>query len=132
MGIEIEILEQFYAAINRYDIQAVTELFDPGVIRNEPDDFPSAGTYRGIPEVQDHIKEGRGSWAEGSCDPEEFFVKEDMVVVYVHAWVRLHGATDWSGGRFADVFAIRDGKITEWHTFEAREDALKWAGIEAK
>jgi hypothetical protein len=41
------------------------------VVRIEPEDFPTAGTYRGIPEVQQHIRSGRGSWAEGTCDPED-------------------------------------------------------------
>lgn len=52
------------------------------------------------------------------------------MVVYLHAWVRTHGATDWTGGRFADGFVFRNGKITEYHSFGERVDALKWAGIE--
>ena len=39
-------------------------------------------------------------------------------------------ATDWMGGRFADGFALRDGRITEYVTFVERADALRWAGIE--
>jgi hypothetical protein len=42
----------------------------------------------------------------------------------------LHGATDWIGGRFADGFAFRDGKIVDYRSFGEREDALRWAGID--
>ena len=129
MSHETEALEQFYAAVNRNDMQAITKDFDPQIVRIEPPDFPTAGTYRGIAEVQPHVTKGRGTWAEGTCEPEGFFANEDKVVVYLHAHVRLHGATDWIGGRFADGFAFREGRIVEYLSFGERADALKWAGI---
>ena len=130
MSTEIETLEQFFAAINRNDIAALADYFDPQIVRIEPEGYPTAGTYHGIAEVQEHVSQGRGTWAEGSCDPEEFLVNGDKIVVYLYAWVRLKDAPDWSGGRFADGFVFRNGKIIEYRTFWNREDALKWASIE--
>ena len=130
MSTETEALEHFYAAINRNDLQAITRDFDPQIVRIEPEGFPTAGTYRGIEEVQEHVKRGRGTWAEGTCQPEGFFENGDKVVVYLHAWVRKKDSTNWGGGRFADGFAFRNGKIVEYHSFAERADALKWAGIE--
>jgi len=130
MSIEIEALEHFFAAINRNDMQAITRDFDPQIVRIEPEGFPTAGTYRGIAEVQAHVTKGRGTWAEGTCQPEKFLVNGDKVVVYLHAWVRLKDAPDWSGGRFADGFIFRNGKITHYLSFGERADALQWAGIE--
>lgn len=51
-------------------------------------------------------------------------------MVYLHAWVRLKDATEWTGGRFADGFVFRSGKITEHRPFGERAHALKWAGLE--
>ena len=130
MSKEIEILEQFFAAINRNDMQAITKDFDPQIVRIEPEGFPTAGTYRGVAEVQAHVTKGRGTWADGTCEPEEFFANGDKVVVYLHAHVRLHDATDWVGGRFADGFVFQDGKIIEYRSFGKRVDALQWAGID--
>ncbi len=131
MSAEIDALEQFFAAINRNDLQAATKDFDPHIVRVEPPGFPTAGTYRGREEVREHVAHGRGTWAEGTCEPEKFLSNGDRVVVYLHVRVRLHGATDWIDGRFADGFVFRDGKIVEYRTFAERSAALDWAGIEA-
>jgi uncharacterized protein len=125
----IEALKQFFAAINRNDLTAIANDFDPEIVRVEPEGFPSAGTYRGIREVQEHVAKGRGTWAEGTCDPERFLVNGEKVVVYLHAWVRLKDSISWTGGRFADGFVFRDGKISEYRSFGERSQALRWAGI---
>lgn len=129
MSQEIEALEYFYAAINRNDLQAITRDFDPQIVRIEPEGFPTAGTYRGIAEVHEHIRKGRATWAEGTCEPEKFLANGDKVIVYLYAWVRLHDATEWIGGRFADGFVFRNGKIVEYLSFGERAQALAWAGI---
>ena len=130
MSTQTDALIQFYAAVNRNDMQAMTKDFDPQITRIEPASFPTAGTYRGITEVQEHVRKGRGTWAEGSCEPEGFFEKGDKVVVYLHTRVRLKDSTDWVGGRFADGFVFRDGKITQYLSFGERVDALRWAAID--
>ncbi len=130
MGAEIDVLEQFFAAVNRNDIQAITRDFDPEIVRIEPDNFPTAGTFRGIAQVQEHVTKGRGSWAEGTCDPEEFLEKGDKIVVYLHVRVRLKGSNEWIDSRFADGFQFRDGKIIQYRSFGERAEALRWAGME--
>jgi ketosteroid isomerase-like protein len=131
MSTETEALKQFFAAINRNDMQAIMKDFDPQVVRIEPEGFPTAGTYRGITEVQAHVAKGRGTWAEGTCEPERFLLNGDKVVVYLHVRVRLKDATDWVDGRFADGFVFRNGKIIQYLSFGERADALEWADIEA-
>jgi ketosteroid isomerase-like protein len=130
MSTEIEILKQFFAAINRNDMQSITKDFDPQVVRIEFEGSPTGGTYRGIAEVQENIAKGRGTWAEGTCEPEEFLSHGDKVVVYLHVRVCLKDSTDWIDGRFADGFMFRAGKIIQYHSFGERRDALKWAGID--
>ncbi len=131
MTAEIELLKDYFAAINRNDLHAISQYFDPEIVRIDPEGFPTAGTYRGIAQVHANVSKGRGTWAEGSCTPEQYLAKSDRVVVYLFAWVRLHDTTEWIGGRFADRFAFRNGKIIDYHSFGERDDALKRAGIEA-
>jgi ketosteroid isomerase-like protein len=130
MSPETEALKEFFAAINRNDMQAITKDFDPQIVRIEPEGFPTAGTYRGITEVQEHVRKGRETWAEGTCEPERFLVNGDKVVVYLHARVRLKNSTAWIDGRFADGFVFRDGKIVQYLSFREGAEALRWAGIE--
>ena len=130
MNNEIEMLKQFFAAINRNDLPGITKYFDPQIVRIEPEGFPTAGAYRGIAEVQEHVAKGRGTWAEGTCEPEKFLTHGDKVVVYLHVRVRLKDSTDWIDGRFADGFVFRAGKITQYLSFGERREALQWAGIE--
>ncbi|MFO1413883.1 MAG: nuclear transport factor 2 family protein [Burkholderiales bacterium] len=129
MSAEIEALREYFAAINRNDMQAIACHFDPDIVLIEPEGFPMAGTYRGLADVQQHIARGRGTWAEGSCDPEKFLANGDRVVVYLHAWVRLHGSSQWTGGRFADGYVFRNGRIVEYRSFTQRAHALQWASI---
>ncbi len=89
MSPETQALQQFFQAVNRNDIEAITKDFHPDIVRIEPEGFPTAGTYRGIAEVQEHVRKGRGTWAEGTCDPEKFLANGDHVVVYLHVRVRL-------------------------------------------
>jgi len=126
---EVEILNQFFAAINRNDLATAIAFFAPDIVRKEPEGFPTSGTYHGAAAVAANLINGRGTWAEGSCDPEGFFQNGDKVVVYLRAHVRLHGATECVGGRFADGFVVRHGKLVEYHSFAEREQAMAWAGI---
>lgn len=132
MSTKTEALKQLFAAINRNDMQAITKNFDPEIVRIEPESFPTAGTYRGIADVQAHAAKGRGIWVEGICKPEKFLEHGDKVVVYLHAWVRLKNSTEWAGGRFADGFVFRNGKIIQYLSFGERAEALKWADIKDK
>ncbi len=129
MNPSFEVLRDFFAAINRNDMDSMAEHFAAQIIRIEPDGWPTAGTYTGVEEVREHVRQGRGTWAEGSCDPEGYLANGEKIVVYLHARVKLASSNAWVGGRFADGFVVRDGKIFEYRTFWERENALAWAGI---
>lgn len=129
MNQDLQALRHFFAAINRNDMNAVAALLASDVTRVEPEGFDTAGTYMGVEAVTECVRKGRGTWAEGSCDPEDFLVRDGKVVVYLHARVRLASNNEWVGGRFADGFMFKDGKIIEYRTFWERKAALAWAGI---
>ena len=130
---EAEALRVAYAALNRNDIAGFVAAFDPEVEWIEPAYFPQGGTYRGLEAVGAHICKGRGSWAEGGCEPQRFIAAPsgDRVVVFVHVRVRLKHEVEWREGRIADVFTFRNGRVIQFRTFVDERQALQWAGIRA-
>jgi glutathione S-transferase len=125
---EIEAVKETYAAINRNDVPAAVNAFDPQMEWIEPSDFPTPGTYRGHAEVMAHISKGRNTWAEGGCELERFVIAGDKIVAFVRARVRLKEHTEWIDGPFADVHTFRNGKVVQIRTFGKRLEALEWAG----
>lgn len=129
MAAAVEALRQAYAALNENDVDGFVAVLGPEIERVEPPDFPLGGTHRGIEAVRAHIAKGRGSWAEGACEPERFVVAGDRVVVVVQVRVRLKDEAEWRVGRIADGFIFRDGKAVLFRTFAAEREAFEWAGI---
>lgn len=121
-----ELLRSAYAALNRNDIEGFMSIFDPAIVRVEPDGFPHSGIYRGLASVKDHVMKGRGTWAEGSCEPKHFTVDGNIVILQARVRVRLNGETDWLEGEVGDVFTFRDGKAIEYRTFASEQEALDW------
>src|SRR5687767_15002400 len=117
LAAETEALREAYAALNRNDIPGFVKIFDPQIERIEPADFPMAGTYRGLAAVTEHVTKGRGTWAEGSCEPERFIAAGDKIVVIARVHVRLKTETEWREGRTGDVFTFRNGKAIQFRTF---------------
>lgn len=124
---ETELVRDAYAALNRGDIPGFTSMFDEAIEWIEPSEFPLAGTYRGLEAVTEHAAKARGSWAEGSCEPQRFIVAGERVIVIVHVHVRLKHETDWREGRLADVYTFRDGKAVQFRTFMDETQAIEWA-----
>lgn len=138
LAAETAALREAYAALNRGDIPGFVAVFDPQIERIEPADFPQGGTYHGLEAVKEHISKGRGTWAEGSCEPQRFIVASpggggsDRIIVFVHVRVRLKTETEWRDGRIADVFTFRNGKAVQFRTFAEEREALEWAGVKAR
>src|SRR5436190_16940724 len=99
---EADVLKEVYAALNRNDIPALLKAYDPDIEWIEPTEYPGAGTYRGQAAVAAHLSQARGTWAEGTCEPERFFVVGDKVVSFVHVHVRLKDQEEWIDARLAD------------------------------
>ncbi len=124
-----DIIRQLYAGINRNDIEFVVNLMDSKIVRIEPEGFPTAGTYRGQAAMRAHLYKGRNTWAEGACVPVDFITAGNKIVVPVHVKVRLKNNPEWIDGWIADGFVIKEGRITEFHSFADNQKAFEWAGM---
>ena len=129
LAAETQALMEAYAALNKNDIPAMADIFDPQIEWIEPAEYPGAGTYQGLATVQAHLSHHRGNWAEGSCEPERFVVAGDKIIVFLHVHVRLKSETEWRDGRIADVYTFRNGKAIHMRTFLNSDQALQWAQV---
>ena len=118
-------------ALNRNDIPAFAQLFDPQIEWIDPVEDPSDGTYRGLAAVVAHTTEARARWAEGSCEPVRLIIAGDKIVVFVDVRVRLKDEAEWREGRLGDVYTFRDGKVVQARSFLDRQRAVQWAGASA-
>lgn len=126
---EIEIIRQIYHGINRNDIDAVLDVMDVDIIRLEPEGFPTAGVYSGHTEIRHHLSMGRSTWAEGGCEPVDFFMAGTKIVVTVHIKVRLKDHLEWIDAWIADGFTLKSERVAEFHSFPNNQKAFEWAGI---
>ena len=131
LAVEGEAIKDLYAAINRNDISAAPRILDQEIEWAEPPEFHMGGSRRGLAAVRAHLTEARASWAEGSCKVERLLVAGDRIIVFVHVHVRLKHEVEWRDGDVTDVHTFRGGKIISVRTFDNREQALEWAGVEA-
>lgn len=134
LAAETEAIREAYAALNRNDIPAFIKGFDPQIARVErieTAEFPTGRTYHGLAAVTEHVVQARGTWAEGSCEPERFVVAGDKIVVFVNVRVRLKNETEWRVGRVVDSYTFRNSKVMEFRTFADQQQALEWAGLAA-
>ena len=129
LSAEAETLRETYAALNRNDIPAAVQAFDPQIEWVEPTEYTGGGTYHGLAQVEAHLAQARARWAEGSCEAERLLVAGDKVIVFVHVHVRLKDETEWREGRHADVYTFREGKAVQMRIFEDIQEALRWSGI---
>jgi uncharacterized protein len=131
LAAETEALREAYAALNRNDIPAMLNAFDPGIVWIELLELPGGGTYEGLAAVKAHFTQARERWAEGSCEPERFIVAGDKIIVFVQVRVRLKDEMEWREAPLADVYTFSNGKVVQARVFADRQQALEWAGVKA-
>ena len=126
----VEIVRRGIEALNRRDIDAWLEGFQPDVETHDLPTIPDAPVRRGHEDLRRWVEMMGDTWEEKSYyEPEEFTAAGDFVLVAVraHAWGRGSGAPVEVS--FFWVFEMRDGKVQRsWACFD-EEEALEAAGL---
>lgn len=127
--VDLDVIKKFYDALNGNNPAGAAALMTSEVERTEFPGTPGTSSLKGLDKMTAHIQEGRSTWAEGRCQPKEFFVSGEKVVVDVHVHVRQKGQDQWIDARIGDAFALEQGHISAFHSFTTLSEALAWAGI---
>ncbi|MCB9894380.1 MAG: nuclear transport factor 2 family protein [Planctomycetes bacterium] len=128
---EVESIRLAYSGLNNNDIGAFLKILDPQIEWILFVGEPEGGTHQGYEVVKALLEKSRGGWAEGTCEPQEFQLVGDRIVVFARVHVRLKSESEWRDGDIADVFTFRNGKVVQIRTFSDRAEALTWAGAES-
>jgi len=123
------LLDDFYAALNRDDVEGAMELCDEDIEVWLNPDVVAAVAPRGRREVADYLHGWFDSWHAYSPHPEQYIEAGDQVVAMVQLRARGKGSRFDIEEDMADVFRISNGKIVGLRLYVDRKVALDFAGI---
>jgi ketosteroid isomerase-like protein len=121
------LLNSFYEALNRADVDAALDLCDHEVEVYLPPDVVAAVAPRGHRDVGAYLHGWFDSWHVYRPEPEDFIEAGGQVVALVHLRARGKGSRFEIEEQIADVFEVDGGKISKLRLYVQRDTALRQA-----
>jgi ketosteroid isomerase-like protein len=115
----VRVVQEMFAAFGRGDVAGVLDRLSDDIEWRiaGPSELPYAGIHRGRNEVA-RFFETFGRVAEFEVfEPQEYFAKEDKVVVLGHERQRVKTTGQVVETEWAMVFVVREGRITRFHNY---------------
>jgi ketosteroid isomerase-like protein len=113
------------------DVDTILALHHPDWEGYIPDEYPVAGTWKGLRGVRGFMDEWLEAFDEFRVEPEEFIdAGDDAVIVAVHYWGRGRGSHVTLTDRWFYVYRLREGKVFRWRPCRTRAEALEVVGLE--
>jgi ketosteroid isomerase-like protein len=125
----VEVVRKLIDAVNRGDIEAVLETFDPDVTF-EPLRASVQGTYRGHAGIREWLADTRESFAAFRLDvPDVRDLGDDRVLSIGSLHVRGQGSGAETEVPTAGLATLRNGKVVRLKDYGDRRNALEAAGL---
>ena len=126
----VEVIERLADAINRGDIEAVIDCYDPEVDYS-PMRATLRGAYKGHEGVREWWADTQESFAAFSLDPEEIRdIGNDRVLAIGILRTRGQESGVETSVDTASVIELRDGRIVALKDYGDRAEARRAAGVE--
>ncbi len=122
----LELIRVGFAAHNRGDLDALTEVYDPDAV------FETLllGTHRGKEAIRLIYEENQKTLSGYTIDPVELIDSEDQVVAVAEVkGVGPVSQISMDGDQFAFLFTIKNGRVVREQAFRNRDEALEAAGL---
>jgi ketosteroid isomerase-like protein len=128
MSENLDLVRSIYADWERGDFSSA-EWADPEIELVVPDG-PDPGTWRGLAEMTESWRNQVSAWEGYRAGAEEFRELDDGRVLVLSLF-RARGKTSGLevGQQGAELFALRDGKVTRLVTYWNRDRALADLGL---
>lgn len=124
-------LRAHYTAFSRKDWNAVLPEVHPDFEFQPPRGGLDTEPVRGADSARSAFADFFGPYEEVSVEPEEFFERDDQIVVFFLQRLRLAGSTAYLERRAAHLWTMRDGKPARLEIVPQRKKALEAAGLDA-
>jgi uncharacterized protein len=124
---DLEIVQRWYDAFNRGDMETWLDLLDPEVTWQAAREDPDSALHRGRDGSRRYVGQWMESYDSLRVEPLELLDCGEQVVV----WARVTGAGRSSGIALdmeqAHVMTVREGLIVRLHEYFDRAEALEAA-----
>jgi ketosteroid isomerase-like protein len=127
----VELLQNFYDALGRGEVESAIGLCDPEVEVYLNPDVVATVPPKGRKEVASYLRGWLDSWDKYAPRPEGFLEAGDQVVVLVHLSARGKGSRFEIEEATADVFRLADGGIVQLRLYVDRKVAQRATGLAA-
>ena len=124
----VEVVRRIFEAWNAGDMDALREMYDPGIIWRPPEGWPEPGPYMGREAVMRQLEQMRETWDADALELiSDFIDVGDRVAVRV-IW-RGAGHGPESNMEVTGVYAVRKGRIFYIEFFWDHAEALETVGL---
>jgi uncharacterized protein len=124
----VEIVRRGFEVWNTGDMDALRELYDPGIVWRPAEGWPEPGPYVGREAVMRQLEQMRETW-----DTDNFELISDLIDVGDRVAVRLIwrgvGRGPESNIEVTGIYAVRKGKIFSIEFFWDHAEALETLGL---
>jgi ketosteroid isomerase-like protein len=111
------------------DPDTALDMLDPDVVFDFSGNVFNPRVLRGHDGYRQLMAEVAEVWDEVTFEVEELFPTDDGVLTFVVARLRGRASGVAIEDRVAQLFTLRDGKITRMQAYSDREEALEAAGL---
>jgi ketosteroid isomerase-like protein len=127
----VEIARATFEAWNAGDMDALRELYDPGVIMRTPEGWPQPGPFVGREAVMRQFEQVRETWDDDALEPIGEFIDAADRVVLRHIY-RGAGRGPESNMELTVVLTVRKRKISYQEFFWDYAEAVEVLGLSDK
>ena len=113
----VQVIENFYAALGRGDLSAAFEYLDPAFTLHQAASLPYGGIYRGHAGVQQFFEIFGHTWEQFQSAEVEYYAAGEHVIVRSLIQARPKNSTSELLMPMLQIFHVRDGKALSAHPF---------------
>lgn len=125
----VEVVRGVYERWAEGDFRAGVELFHPEFEFVLPSGFPESGTYRGVGEMAEYMREFLEPWDRMRIAADELIDAGEAVVASVVQTATGSGSGAATVFRYHQVWTFREDRVVRLENFRERDPALASVGL---